>query len=146
MIKPHIFRFFLKTDFVEDFTWSGRFRLDNSFGSQCGFNFSYIVFHFNDFIVPDRIDLSVYILDLDKKLIPRQGRPSRAGVGLKPVVLKRPKAHRVIEGESSPKTSAKTIVTLPKGRVAAIQALLYGLDKDQVAEALAQAKAGLSFE
>ena len=53
---------------------------------------------------------------------------------------------RVIEGESSPKTSAKTIVTLPKGRVAAIQALLYGLDKDQVAEALAQAKAGLSFE
>ena len=52
---------------------------------------------------------------------------------------------RVIEG-TSPATSAKTLVKLPKGTVAAIQAALAGLTKAQVTEALAQAKAGLSFE
>ena len=46
----------------------------------------------------------------------------------------------------SPATSSKTIVKLPKGTVAAIQAALAGLTKAQVAEALAQAKASLSFE
>jgi len=53
---------------------------------------------------------------------------------------------RVIEGESSPESSTKTIVKLPKGTVAAIQAALAGLTKAQVNAALAQAKAGLSFE
>ena len=53
---------------------------------------------------------------------------------------------RVIAGESSPESSTKTIVKLPSGVVAAIQAALEGLTKAQVAEALAQAKAGLSFE
>ncbi len=46
------------------------FDLDNSFGSQCGFNFGNIVFHLNYFIVSDLIDLPVHILDFDKKLIP----------------------------------------------------------------------------
>jgi hypothetical protein len=53
---------------------------------------------------------------------------------------------RVIEGESSPKTSPKTLEKLPKGTVEAIQAALAGLTKAQVNAALAQAKAGLSFE
>jgi len=59
------------------------------------------------------------------------------------------KANRIIAsiiGESSPESSTKTLVKLPKGTVAAIQAALAGLTKAQVNAALAQAKAGLSFE
>lgn len=59
------------------------------------------------------------------------------------------KANRLIStivGASSPADSYKTTVKLPKGTVAAIQAALAGLTKAQVTEALAQAKAGLSFE
>ena len=52
---------------------------------------------------------------------------------------------RVIEG-TSPAASAKTLVRLPNGTVEAIQAALAGLTKAQVNEALARAKAGLSFE
>jgi uncharacterized protein (DUF2267 family) len=48
--------------------------------------------------------------------------------------------------KGSPAVSTKTLVKLPKGTVAAIQAALAGLTKAQVTEALAQAKAGLSFE
>ena len=53
---------------------------------------------------------------------------------------------RTIVGTHSTADSKRTIVKLPKGTVAAIQAALAGLTKAQVNEALAQAKAGLSFE
>jgi hypothetical protein len=66
-----------------------------------------------------------------------------------PMCSAKTKANRllaVIGGSSSPESSTKTVVKIPSGVVAAIQAALEGLTKAQVAEALAQAKAGLSFE
>lgn len=66
-----------------------------------------------------------------------------------PMCAAKTKANRLIRtivGTGSPATSKKTTVKLPKGTVAAIQAALAGLTKAQINEALAQAKAGLSFE
>lgn len=59
------------------------------------------------------------------------------------------KANRLlatIVGTSSPATSKKTTVKLPKGTVAAIQAALAGLTKAQIKAAVIQAVDGLSFE
>jgi hypothetical protein len=66
-----------------------------------------------------------------------------------PMCAAKTKANRllkVIEGSSSPESSAKTVVDVPRGVVEAIQAALEGLTKAQVAEALQRAKNGLSFE
>ena len=66
-----------------------------------------------------------------------------------PMCAAKTKANRLMRtvlGTGSPTSSEKNVVRLPKGTVAAIQAALAGLTKAQVNAALAQAKAGLSFE